>query len=180
MLLHRPQHTGSVGRDELAKRADDFGQGKWTELIEGARGNVQDIVHLLMWSEMTPEVERPLKAGFEEVRCPRTRQELTGTPLAPKTEATLADLRARRPQEQRAIPSEVVDCVPGLLQLDAKIFTKCVRTAHQAVHQGQGKCSNEMLRVWFDDVETLGLLFSAAEDFARADRPEPTRPLFGA
>ena len=33
-----------------------------------------------------------------------------------------------------------------------------------------------MLRVCLDDVETLGLLFSAAEDFARADRPEPTRP----
>ena len=36
------RHTGSVGRDELAKRADDFGRGKWTELIEGARGNVHD------------------------------------------------------------------------------------------------------------------------------------------
>ena len=33
-----------------------------------------------------------------------------------------------------------------------------------------------MLRVCLVDVETLGLLFSAAEDFARADRPEPTRP----
>ena len=30
MLLHRPRHTGSVGRDELAKRADDFRRGKWT------------------------------------------------------------------------------------------------------------------------------------------------------
>ena len=33
MLLHRPKHTGSVGRDELAQRADDFARGKWTDLI---------------------------------------------------------------------------------------------------------------------------------------------------
>ena len=36
MLLHRPKHTGSVERDELAQRADDFARGKWTELIEAS------------------------------------------------------------------------------------------------------------------------------------------------
>ena len=29
MLLHRPRGSGSLGRDELAKRADDFAQGQW-------------------------------------------------------------------------------------------------------------------------------------------------------
>ena len=31
-------------------------------------GMCKTIVHLLMWSKMTPEGERPLKAGFEDVR----------------------------------------------------------------------------------------------------------------
>ena len=178
MLLHRPRHTGSVGRDELAKRADDFGRGKWTELIEGARGNVQD--HCSS-ADVVKDDARREEAAQSRVRrgqVSRVRHELTGTPLAPKTEATLADLRARRPQEQqRAISTEVVDYVPGsFLQLDAKMFTKCLRTAPSGSAPGPGGCSNEMLQVCLDDVETLGLLFSAAEDFARADRPEPTRP----
>ena len=160
MLLHRPRHTGSVGRDELAKRADDFGRGKWTELIEGARGNVEN--HCSSADVVKDDARR--RGRVRRGQVSRARHELTGTPLAPKTEATLADLRARRPQEQqRAIPSEVVEYVPGSpLQLDAKNFTKCLRTA-------PSRCSNETLRVCLDDVETLGLLFSAAEDFARAD-----------
>ena len=131
MLLHRPRHTGSVGRDELAKRADDFGRGKWTELIECARGNVQD--HCCSSADVVKDDARRGEAAQSRVRrgqVSRARHELTGPPLAPKTEATLADLRAKRPQEQqRAIPSEVVDYVPGSpLQLDAISFTKCLRS----------------------------------------------------
>ena len=29
MLLHRPRNTGSVGRDELARRVTEFRQGHW-------------------------------------------------------------------------------------------------------------------------------------------------------
>ena len=29
MLLHRPRNTGSVGRDELARRVTEFQQGHW-------------------------------------------------------------------------------------------------------------------------------------------------------
>ena len=36
MLMHRPRGTGSVGRDELSKRADGFARGRWTELLENA------------------------------------------------------------------------------------------------------------------------------------------------
>ena len=31
--------AGSVGRDELAKRADDFGQGHWTALVRDSSGS---------------------------------------------------------------------------------------------------------------------------------------------
>ena len=36
MLLHRPRHTGSVGRDELCHRADEFVRGRWAELLHDA------------------------------------------------------------------------------------------------------------------------------------------------
>ena len=36
MLLHRPRGSGSVGRDELCKRADEFARGHWMELIQSA------------------------------------------------------------------------------------------------------------------------------------------------
>ena len=68
MLLHRPRHTASVGRDELAKRADDFERGKWTELIEGARANVQN--HCSSADVVKDDARRGAAAqSREEVRC---------------------------------------------------------------------------------------------------------------
>ena len=37
MLLHRPGHTGSVGRDELFHRADEFVKGRWADLLNDAQ-----------------------------------------------------------------------------------------------------------------------------------------------
>ena len=65
----------------------------------------------------------------------------------------------------RDIPQAVVDFVPeSPLQLDAKIFAKCLRTAPSGNAPGPRGCTNEMLRVCLDDMETLALLTSAAED----------------
>ena len=51
----------------------------------------------------------------------RARHELTGTPLAPKTEATLQDLQSRQ---------EVINFVPeSPLQFDVKLFVRqCPRS----------------------------------------------------
>ena len=37
LLLHRPRHSGSVGGDGLAQRAEDFARGKWINLIQAVR-----------------------------------------------------------------------------------------------------------------------------------------------
>ena len=37
MLLHRPRGTGSVGREELARRADDFAHGRFSLLLRGGK-----------------------------------------------------------------------------------------------------------------------------------------------
>ena len=117
---------------------------------------------------------RQLKQGCREGRCPGARQELTGAALAPKNEATLQELRARRPQEQvQPIPQEVLDHVPiAEVNLNAKLFATCLREAPSGSSPGPGGCTNEMLKVCLDNTEALHLLTSAAEDFARSSIPD--------
>ena len=61
MLLHRPRGSGSVGRDELCKRADEFARGHWMDLIQSARNS-----HRTPSSpgvERTDEEERTRRGG---------------------------------------------------------------------------------------------------------------------
>ena len=111
------------------------------------------------------------QSRVERGQVSRARHELIGAPLAPQTTATLDELRARRPQESSSpISREVMDFAPeSPLSLDGKIFAKCLRTAPSGCSPGPGGCTNEILRVCLD--ELLGLLSSAAEDFARAAVP---------
>ena len=97
----------------------------------------------------------------------RARHELTGAPLAPKNESTGIAGKETPGQNARAPESP--------LELDPKIFAKCLRTAPSGNAPGPGRCTNEMLRVCLDDLETLALLTSAAEDFARAETPQATQ-----
>ena len=131
MLLHRPRGTGSVGKDELVSRADDFVRGRWTDLLENIRdtsGQPRPAMGEIQ------EHERRGCAALGRVRqgqVSRVRQELTGAALAPKTLQTLAQLQERRPQERvREIPREVMEFVPDRpLKLDFKLFTKCLQSA---------------------------------------------------
>ena len=163
-MLHRPTGTGSIGKDELVSRADDFVRGRWIDLLENihdtsrqprpAKGEIQ-------------EHERRGRAVLGRVRqgqVSRARQELTGAALAPKTLETLAQLQERRPQERvREIPQEVVEFVPDRpLELDIKLFTKCLQNAPSGCAPGPEGCTNEMLRTCLDDPEVFQLLFRAA------------------
>ena len=98
---------------------------------------------------------------------------LTGVALAPKDDTTLAELCSRRPQSRvHDIPQAIIDHIPeSPLQLDAKLFAKCLQTAPPGSALGPGGCTNEMWRVCLDDEETLSLLTSEAEDFASAETP---------
>ena len=113
------------------------------------------------------------QSRVERGQISRARHELIGAPLAPQTSATLDELRARRSQESSSpISREVMDFAPeSFLSLDGKIFAKCLRTAPWGCSPGREGGTNEILRVCLDDAELLGLLSSAAEDFARAAVP---------
>ena len=97
--------------------------------------------------------------------------EVTGAKLAPKDEATLNELRNKRPQEQlREIPGDALNFQrEALVQLDRKLLATSLRGAPSGSSLGPGGCSYEMLRVLLDDREGLLLLTAAVEDFARGD-----------
>ena len=142
MLLHRPRNTGSVGRDELARRVTEFQQGHWVQLMREAN---EFQFQSRPASTRTPEEETSRRALAAQSRVQRgqvsrARQELTGAALAPRNATTLEALQGRRPQDPvSAIPREVLDFQPASpLQLDSKAFAKCLREAPAGCSPGPG------------------------------------------
>ena len=181
MLLHRPRHTGSVGRDELCHRADEFVRGRWADLLNDA----QD--HAVRQPRRSPHGHddkarrgAAAQSRVQRGQVSRGRHELTGAPLAPRNNVTLEELRRQRPQEQQsAIPQEVLEFSPGSpLQFQRHVFVDCLKSAPSGSAPGPGGCTYELLRVCLDDHETLDLLCSAAEDFARAQPPHDVMRTF--
>ena len=133
MLLHRPRGTGSVGRDELAQRADEFASGHFRDLLEMASRHAAES---WKWGRTQDDdtMERRGRAAQRRVesgQVSHARHELTGAALAPKTQATFDELQQKRPQEQvRQIPPEVMGYVPEqALMMDFcfvhQVFAKC-------------------------------------------------------
>ena len=93
----------------------------------------------------------------------RARQALTGGAVAPRTLATLEELRRKRSQNQvQPIPPDVMEFIPETpVELNARVFATSLRSAPRGSAAGPGGCTFELLRV----------LMSAAEDFARAAVP---------
>ena len=109
MLLHRPRGTGSVGRDELAQRADEFASGHFLYLLEMASRHATES---RKWGTTMERRGRAAQRRVESGQVSRARHELTGAALAPKTQATFDELQRKRPQEQvRQIPPEVMGYV---------------------------------------------------------------------
>ena len=156
LLFHRTKHSGKIGRDELAKNADDVSRGEWVSLLTVALPAQRP--HSVQPREPRNEQERRGAAAMSRVKrgqVSRGRHELTGASLAPKNDETRAELQGRRPQvRQNPIPQDVIDHQPeSPLQLDGKVFSKCLRTAPSGSSPGNGGCTNEMLRVYLDDTE---------------------------
>ena len=91
MLLHRPRNTGSVGRDELARRVTEFQQGHWVQLM---RETNEFQFQSRPASTRTPEEETSRRALAAQSRVQRgqvsrARQELTGAALAPRKRSNI-------------------------------------------------------------------------------------------
>ena len=148
MLMHRVKGTASVGRDELASRGELFVRGRWRELLASARNSIP-IRTQKSQSSRSDEERRGLAAQerMQKGQVSRARQELVGSPLAPKTEETLRELRERRPQvATREIPREVLDFSPTAI-------SSCSPIVYEVRQQGPHQAR--------EDARTLQLLFCA-------------------
>ena len=154
MLLHRPRGTGSLGRDELARRAELFAEGRWVELIERARQCATPISMTKPELDEGQEQQRRGNAAqrrIQQGQVSRARHELTGATLAPRTRATLDELQQRRLLEQRReIPQPVLDFNPDVpLSLNKELFVSALRSspsgALQVQEDARTKCS---VSVW--------------------------------
>ena len=177
MLSHRPRGTGSVGKDEVMSRADNFARGRWSELLNSAR-ETYEFRSVNKEKNDAQELQRRGRATLGRVRqgqLSKARNELPGADLAPKTLDTLAQLQERRPQVRvKEIPQEVMLFVPDRpLKLDVKVFTKCLQSAPAGSAPGPGVCTNEMLRVCLDDPQ---LFFSRSKAFMSATMTALQKP----
>ena len=109
MLLHRPQGTKAVGKEELAHRAEEFSRGRWIDLISQAQHH-RDFVPRVHPQTDDDDMELRGHAAMAKIQAgqvSRARHVLSGALLAP--EETFNLLQGRTPQEQvRAIPEEVL------------------------------------------------------------------------
>eukprot|EP00973_Karenia_brevis_P062604 8704056-Karenia_brevis.AAC.1 len=105
------RHRASRAGDEscttrawkLFVRAQKFAQGQWEELLEDARANSVPQSKARQAAESAEqEMRRKGLRALASVRCgelSRARQQLTGAALAPRDEATRAELQSKRPQQ---------------------------------------------------------------------------------
>ena len=87
--------------------------GRSLKQLCGIRQHNPEVVPERREAEERERRGKAAQARVQRGQVSRARQELTGAALAPKNEATLQELRARRPQEQvQPIPQKVLDFMP--------------------------------------------------------------------
>ena len=138
ILFHRTKWSGTIGRDELVKRADDITEGRWLGLVEAINSLMREPQSgSTIQEDSNSSRERSgLQAQIrvQQGQVSRARQALVGAALAPGNNATLEELQRRRPQVALSeIPPELLNCNPeSVLVLDRKLFAECLQKAPTA------------------------------------------------
>ena len=93
--------------------------------------------------------------------------------MAPGDEATLLELRSKRPQAVvQELPEAVRSfCPTDPVDLDRKVFLEGLRSAPKGSSPGPGGGTYEHLKVMLDEEDDVELLFEAAASFAKAELP---------
>ena len=169
MLLHKPQGSGSVGRDQLAHRADEFARGHWDSLLRAAR---QNLFNRSQHRELSEDEERIRRGVVAQRRKPGRLRQARHWHHGMNTHVSncrTGDLSVKCRRTSRRSWSSIL---AAHSTLDPHIFAKCLRSAPSGSDPGPGGCSYQMLKTCLDDAELLQLLTEAAEDFARAAVPQ--------
>ena len=144
MLLHWPRGTGSVGRDELAKRASDFAHGRFQQFLSEASHHAEQ-ARSFGKHKIKDTMER--RGGAAQTRVEgslvsRARQGLTGG-IGTQDESNI-----RRVAEEEATGASEADSSAVLafvperqLELDFGLLTRCLQSAPSGKSPGPGGCS---------------------------------------
>ena len=181
MLLTRTRMKGEDGKNEFFSRIRAFHRGDWLTLVQQAR---------LPKRKKTAQragldVDAKLRAAEQRARwgeLSHARQELVGTPLAPRTMETYYKLcdPAGRPQQPRSLErlQQVCQFQPeSAVELDYYRFISNVRSAPRGKSGGLSGMRNEHLKclVFSPRLEDAKALYYVAETLARAEIPESIR-----
>ena len=177
MLLHRAAGQARIPPAELALRCEAFARGEWVTLLHAA-ARTAEAPHLAAARSAAQDVEARAHRAAALVHLGELSaagRALTAEPLAPATDATLAELRdpVRRPPEPYGpLPSEVASYQPQEpCPFPLPAFLAGLRKARRGAAAGPSGATNEHLRILLDDEVDSQLLHCAAQRLAQADVP---------
>ena len=181
MLLTRTRMKGEDGKNEFFSRIRAFHRGEWLTLVQQARLPKRK----KKAQRAGLDVDAKLRAAEQRARwgeLSHARQELVGTPLAPRTMETYYKLcdPAGRPQQPRSLErlQQVCQFQPeSAVELDYSRFISNVRSAPRGKSGGLSGMRNEHLKclVFSPRLEDAKALYYVAETLARAEIPESIR-----
>ena len=181
MLLTRTRMKGEDGKNEFFSRIRAFHRGDWLTLVQQARLPKRK----KKAQRAGLDVDAKLRAAEQRARwgeLSHARQELVGTPLAPRTMETYYKLcdPAGRPQQPRSLErlQQVCQFQPeSAVELDYFRFISNVRSAPRGKSGGLSGMRNEHLKclVFSPRLEDAKALYYVAETLARAEIPESIR-----
>ncbi len=180
MLLSRTKMKGEEGKAEFFSRVRAFHRGEWVKLVQQAR-----LPKRKKAQRGGTDVEAKLRAAENRARLgelSHARQELVGTPLAPRTMETYYKLAdpSTRPQQPRSLERlrQVCQFQPNsFVDLDYRSFVSNVRSSPRGKSGGLSGMRNEHLKclVFSPRLEDTKALFYVAESLARAQIPDAIR-----
>jgi len=181
MLLSRSKERGDDGKLEFFSRFRSFQRGDWVKLVQQARLPKRK----KQAQRAGLDVEAKLRAAEQRARLgelSHARQELVGTPLAPRTMETYYKLAdpSSRPQQPRSLErlQQICQFQPvNAVELEYGRFIANVRSAPRGKSGGLSGMRNEHLKclVFSPRLEDSKALYYVANTFARAQIPEAIR-----
>eukprot|EP00439_Symbiodinium_sp_Y106_P036110 s5894_g4.t1 len=174
MVLHRTASQARIPPAELALRCEAFARGEWLTLLQAIARTVE-APHPVAARSAAHDIEARAHRAAALVHLGELSaagHALTAEPLAPATDATLAELRDPMRRPPGPFTSEVTSSSPKSHARSA--FLAGLRKARRgaaAGPSGPSGATNERLRILLDDEVDSQLLHCAAQRLAQADVP---------
>ena len=184
MLLHRRPRGGTIPREKLVQRFEQFSAGQWLELIRICVVNEEESVKVARCRSRRQGQDAAVRRAERADQLVHlgelssARRVLESAELAPGTPETLRQLRARPSQPRDPLPDDILGHVPDVeFQLDADRFKRNVRSAKRGAAGGPSGMTMEHLRTLLDSPRDTQSLYVVCELLARGAVPNSIRDI---